>query len=239
MRAMSNLRVRSFLMPSTLPRLFWKRIRKSCSAAFTCSLLSSSSLRLRIFSNSIVFFLTTKSIAKSYLTLLLGNNRRLDIVALDEAGLQRKLVGRKTHGFFGELRGDAFHLEQDAAGTNDADPVIGSAFTFTHTGFGRLLGDRLVGKQTEPDLAATLDETRHRDTAGFDLAVGDVTALHNLEAVVAEREIGAAPRLAAHAAALLLAKLDLLWHQHKKTLFTLSGNVRHAPFKLRPGRENR
>src|SRR5258707_5685090 len=121
MRAMSSLRVRSFLMPSLLPRLFWKRMRKSCSPALACSLLSSSSLRLRIFSNSIVFSLTTES----YLAAaLLGNNRRLDIVALDEAGFEGKLVGRETHGLFGEFRGDAFHLKQNAAGANDADPVI-------------------------------------------------------------------------------------------------------------------
>src|SRR5271168_3974885 len=230
MRAMSSLSVRSFLMPSMLPRLFWKRMRKSCSAAFNCSLLSSSSLRLLIFSNSIVFSLTVKS----YLAALLGNDRCLDIMALDEAGFERKLVGRETHCLFGELRADAFHLKQDAAGTNDADPMIGSALTFAHTGFGRLLGDRLVRKQTEPNLAAALDEARHRDTAGFDLTVGDVAALHDLETVVAEREIGAAPRFAAHATALLLAKLDLLWHQHNETLFTLSGTF---PLKLRRCRE--
>ena len=119
---------------------------------------------------------------------------------------------------------DAFHLEQDLAGANDADPVIGSALTLTHTGFGGLLGDRLVREQTQPDLAATLDETRHRDTAGLDLAVGDVTALHDLQAEVAERKIGAAPRLAAHTAALLLAILDLLWHQHNENpLHSFSG----------------
>src|SRR5258708_40310951 len=112
MRAMSSLRVRSFLRPSTLPRLFWKRMRKSCSPALACSLLSSSSLRLLIFSKSIVFFLTTKRIAKSYFAALLGNDRRLDIVALDEAGLKRTLVSRETHGIFGELPGDAFHPEQ-------------------------------------------------------------------------------------------------------------------------------
>src|ERR1700735_37128 len=144
-------------------------------------------------------------------------------MALDEAGLKRKLVGGQTHRLFGELRGNAFHLEQDAAGANNADPMIGGTLTFTHTGFSRLLGNGLVREQTEPDLAATFDETRHCDTAGFDLPVGDVTALHDLEAVVAERKIGAAPRFAGHTAALLLAKLDLLWHQHKKTLFTLSG----------------
>ena len=39
-------------------------------------------------------------------------------------------------------------------------------------------------------LAAALDEPRHRDAAGFDLAVGDVAALLHLQPEVAEREIG-------------------------------------------------
>ncbi len=45
-------------------------------------------------------------------------------------------------------------------------------------GFRRLLGDRLVREQADPDLAAALDETRHGDTGGFDLPVGDPAALH-------------------------------------------------------------
>src|SRR5665213_3600680 len=215
MRAMSSLSVRSFLRPSVLPRLFWKRMRKSCSAAFTCSLLSSSSLRLRIFSKSMVFSFKPES----YLAAaLLCSNGGFDIVALNKAGLERELVGREAHRLFGKLGANALHLKENTAGANDADPVVRRSLTLTHTGFGRLLGDGLVREQAKPDLAATLDKARHRDTAGLDLAIGDVTALHHLQAIVAEREIGAAPRLATHAAALLLAKLDLLWHQHIKTL---------------------
>jgi hypothetical protein len=99
--------------------------------------------------------------------------------------------------------------------------VVGSAFALAHTRFSRLFGDRLVGEDSQPDFAATLDEACHRDTAGFDLAVGHVPALLHLQAEIAEREIRPTPRLAAHASALLLAKLDLLWHQHNKYPLTL------------------
>src|SRR5450759_2962386 len=138
--------------------------------------------------------------------------------ALDETRLQRQFVRGQTHGFARLGRCDAFHLEQDLAGTDDGDPVVGSALALAHTGFGRLLGDRLVGKEAQPDFSATLDEARHGDTAGFDLAVGDVAALHDLEAVIAEGQLAAAPGLAGHAAALLLAVLHFLWHQHKSAL---------------------
>src|SRR5471032_438264 len=51
MRAMSSLSERRFLRPSCLPRLFAKRTRKSCSAAFASSSFNSSSESVRIFSS--------------------------------------------------------------------------------------------------------------------------------------------------------------------------------------------
>src|SRR5580700_11362346 len=96
--------------------------------------------------------------------------------------------------------------------------MVQSAFARSHSNFGRLLGDRLVRKQAQPDLAATLDKTGHGDTACLDLAVGDVAALQHLQSVLTERERGTAPRLTAALALLLLPKLHLLWHQHNENL---------------------
>src|SRR5512143_1212696 len=139
-------------------------------------------------------------------------------VALDEARLHRQLVRSQAHGFTRLGRGDAFHLEQDLARTDDGDPVIGSSLALAHTGFGWLLGDRLVGKEAQPDFSAALDEAGHGDTAGFNLAVGDVAALHDLQSVIAEGQLTAAPGLAGHAPALLLAVFHFLGHQHKSAL---------------------
>jgi hypothetical protein len=50
----------------------------------------------------------------------------------------------------------------------------------------RLLGDRLVGKKADPNLAATLDEARHGDTGRFNLPGRDPTAAHGLQAEVAK-----------------------------------------------------
>src|SRR3954471_10938323 len=105
-----------------------------------------------------------------------------------------------------------FHLEQNLAGTDNSYPMIWCALALAHTGFGRLLGDRLVGEKSDPDFAATLDETRHRDTAGFNLAVGDVTRLQNFQPEVAKRQRRSTPCFAAHAPALLFAVLHFLWH---------------------------
>src|SRR4029077_19347006 len=89
--------------------------------------------------------------------------------------------------------------------------------------FLRLLGDRLVGNPPPPDLAAALDRPRHRDASGFDLTVGQPARFGRLQPVVAERDLTAAPRLAAHAAALLLAELHFLRHQHSDKSFSWMG----------------
>ncbi len=101
--------------------------------------------------------------------------------------------------------------------THHCHPVIQRALARSHTYFSRLLGNRLVREQPQPDLAAALDKSRHGDTAGLDLAVSNVTAPPSPSArtrrTTARR---AAPRLAAPLALLLLPKLHLLWHQHNE-----------------------
>src|SRR5271166_4222659 len=134
-------------------------------------------------------------------------------LALYELGAQRELVRSQTHGFGSVGRRYPFHLEEDLARPHDCDPVVRCTFALAHTGFSGLLGDRLVWEQPDPDLAAALDEARHGDTARLDLAVGDPARLHDLQAKISERQLTAAPSLATHAAALLLAVLHFLWHQ--------------------------
>src|SRR5438874_2282379 len=92
--------------------------------------------------------------------------------------------------------------------------MIRRSLAFTHTGFGRLLSNRLVGKQANPDLAAALNEASHSDAAGFDLPVGDPARLKHLQSEISESQLAAAPCLTGHAPALLLAVLHFLWHQH-------------------------
>src|SRR5579871_6906708 len=101
---------------------------------------------------------------------------------------------------------------------NDCNPMIGRALAFSHTGFGRLLGHRLVGEKTQPNLPAALDEASHRHAAGFDLPVGDPAGLKHLETVVAESKLASAPGFSGHTSALLLAVLHFFRHQHKLAL---------------------
>src|SRR5205823_260593 len=111
-----------------------------------------------------------------------------------------------------------FHLEQNLSWTHYGHPVIRRSLAFSHAGFSRLLSHRLIGKQTNPDLAAALDESRHRNAAGFDLPIGDPSRLEHLQSVVPESQLASAPRLPGHAPALLLAVLNFFRHQHKSAL---------------------
>src|SRR5690349_13480578 len=149
-------------------------------------------------------------------------------LALHQRRPQRKLVRRQPHRLARILVRHAFHLKQDLPRLYDSNPVIGSAFSLTHTGFSRLLRDGLVGEYANPDLSTALHKTRHRDTASFDLPIGHPSRLQDFESVIAERQRRSAPRLASHAPALLFPILHFLWHQHKNqlSLVILSG----APF---------
>src|SRR4029077_19380198 len=103
---------------------------------------------------------------------------------------------------------------QDLARAHNRDPVIRRTLALAHTGFGRLLRHRLIREQPNPDLSYALHEARHRHAAGFDLPVGDPTRLEHLQSEIPKSQLAAAPGLAGHAAALLLAVLHFLWHQH-------------------------
>ncbi len=92
-------------------------------------------------------------------------------------------------------RGHAFHFKQNLARADHRHPLLRSALAFSHTGFGRLLGDRLVGEQPDPHFAAALDGTRHGDAGGFNLPVGDPAALHGLQTEIAERDASSRARL--------------------------------------------
>src|SRR6266508_767451 len=82
-----------------------------------------------------------------------------------EPGLDADLLGGQPEPVTGGGLVHALHLVEDAAG---------------------LLGHRLVGKDPDEDLAASLDTARERHPRRFDLPVGHPPGFERLEAVVAE-----------------------------------------------------
>src|SRR2546430_2694766 len=133
----------------------------------------------------------------------------------------RQLVRRQSQGFLSRRFVHSRHLEHDASRLHHRHPLFRRAFALAHARFGRLLGEGLVRKNPNPQFSAALDEPRNRHARRFDLPVGDPRAFHGLQAVLAERQISAAPGLAVSAAAHLLSVLHLFGHQHRCVLASL------------------
>src|SRR5215211_4701223 len=128
---------------------------------------------------------------------------------LHELRLDRQLHAGEAHRLAREVLLDARELEHDAAGLHDRHPVFRRALPRAHARLGGLLGDRLVGEDVDPDLAATLDAPGHGDTSRLDLAVRDPARLERLQPEVAEVDRLLALGEPAPAAAVLLSELRL------------------------------
>src|SRR5579862_9568882 len=193
-RARSLRITRSFFTPSLWPMLNWKRRRKFCSRISASCLRNSSLSSSRILS-ALIRFLPLPMVAAPLFSGV--------VLARHQLSGKRQLARGQPKRF---LRGgfrNAFHLKQDLAGPNYRHPLLRRAFALTHTSFSRFLGNRLVGKQANPNLAAAFDETRHGDAGRFNLPVRDPAAAHGFEPELAKSETGTAPGFAGHAAALL------------------------------------
>jgi hypothetical protein len=98
----------------------------------------------------------------------------------------------KLESFTRQLFRYTLHFVQHFAGLNQGDPVFHVTFTFALTYFKRLGSDWLVGKNPNPDLATTLDVSRHSSPGGFDLTRSKTTAPHCLQTVFAEADFATA-----------------------------------------------
>src|SRR5207248_1234907 len=90
--------------------------------------------------------------------------------------------------FFCYLFTDSADLKEDASRFDHGHPVIDRAFTTTHAGLGWLGSNRLIGKDTNPDFAATFHVAGHRNTCRFYLARLHPAGFEGLQAELAEGE---------------------------------------------------
>src|SRR5690606_22062634 len=104
-------------------------------------------------------------------------------------------------------------LEHHPAGLDHGNPTLRVTLTLTHPDLERLLRDRLVREDPDPDLTTTLDVAGHGDTRSLDRAVGDPAAIQGLQPVLAEGHLGAAGGVPAHPALHLLTVFDSLRRQ--------------------------
>ena len=126
--------------------------------------------------------------------------------------IARRMASRAT---FSSHTGE---LEHHATGLDVGDPPLRRTLTGTHAGLGRLLGQRTVRVDVDPDLSATLDVPGHGDTGRLDLTVRHVGRLQGLDAVLAEGDRVATLGRTVAVRVVLLAVLDAPRDQHGSAL---------------------
>ena len=128
----------------------------------------------------------------------------------NEFSYHGELLSCKAECFLGDFVAYALYLDNHAAGSNGSHESFGRTFTFTHSDFGRLLGDGLVGEDTDPDLTLTLHIAGNRDTGSFDLTSGDPLGFEGLDTEGAEGQGIATLGISLHAAFLHAAEFGFL-----------------------------
>src|SRR5918997_1639799 len=150
---MSCRTVRSRRLLSSCPVAIWKRRLNSSSLASRTRSVSSSSVSSR--SSAAVV-----TAAMSDVTTLTGH----------DPALHGQLVDRPAERLASGLLVRVAHLEQHPTRLHVRDPLLRGALAGTHPGLGRLLGQRAVREDVDPDLATAADVPVDGDTRGLDLA---------------------------------------------------------------------
>src|SRR5512143_4111763 len=94
-------------------------------------------------------------------------------VTSDDLGLDRQFILRQAQCLAGNIfRQTTTELKDHTTRANYGYPKLDVPFTFTHTGFGRSLGDGLIWENTDPDFTAAFHATHSRAPGSLELAGG-------------------------------------------------------------------
>src|SRR3984957_4511403 len=135
-------------------------------------------------------------------------------LALDERRRYGQLGGGQTERPARGLPADAFDLEQHLAGKHLRHPVLDVALARTHAHLERLLSDRHIRENPDPNAAAALDVAGNRPPRRLDLSSRHAAPVGRLQAELAERNGIAALRAAGNLALELFAELGPLRLHH-------------------------
>jgi len=116
-------------------------------------------------------------------------HKSLDLRPFLKSGLQRQFVGGEAHRFFGLIRADAADLEQDATLLHDTHKVVDRTLAAAHRDLVALGGNRLVGKNPYPNLAAALHVARHRAPRCLDLPACYPAVLQRADPEISKRQV--------------------------------------------------
>jgi len=95
-------------------------------------------------------------------------------------------MSRQPDRFLGKVFRNSADLEHDRARIHNSNPMVRISFSFSHPDLGGFRGYGKVREYPDPDLTATFDMTRHRDTGCLDLARGYPFSINGLKSVLPE-----------------------------------------------------
>src|SRR5262249_56646572 len=104
-----------------------------------------------------------------------------------------------------------FHLEQNPARPHHGCPAFRAAFAFSHSSFCRFFCKRLVGKDPDPDAAATLDMARQSNSRSFESPCINPRGLKTFQSEIAKGQFQPSRLCTSYAAFLNLAVFNFLW----------------------------
>src|SRR5690606_27607217 len=134
-----------------------RRLNSSSFSSLTLARISSVDISRISFTLMIVIGFTTR----------LRSGCRVGDLPLHELALDGQLVRREPQRLPGGLLVHAGDLKHDAAGLDDGDPDLRGALAGAHADLGGLAGQRLVGEDLDPHLAAAPQVTGDGDTGGL------------------------------------------------------------------------
>src|SRR5690606_35859027 len=189
----------AFSLSTVRTRAMSRRVRESWLVLFNCWVPCCMRNEKCALSNSpSSLFSASTSLARNSFAFIWtscrppGSSR--DGHARDNDGAQRQLGRGEPEGLAGEFFTDSVHFVEHLARLDFGDIELGIPLALAHPDFGRLLGDRLVREDADPDPAATLDVAGHGAARGLDLASRQPAPADGLQSVLAEGDHGATGR---------------------------------------------
>jgi hypothetical protein len=98
------------------------------------------------------------------------------------------------------------------AGLDNGDVMVDDAFSATHASLSGFLSHRFVGKDPDPDLAATLDVVDDGPAGCLELPAGHPATFRGLQTIIAEGQDIPSGRHALHPPPVHLSVFETLGH---------------------------
>src|SRR5512136_1446625 len=144
----------------------------------------------------------------------------------DELCMERQLMRGQEECLPGPFFGNPFHFVQNSTRPDDGHPVFRGAFSFSHPGLRRFLGNRFIREDANPNPAGPLDESGHRNSRCFNLAGSQPSTFYRLESEVTKVEGVSAGGDSSSLSRLLFSIFCFLRHQHNSITLNKMPNVK-------------